>query len=68
MFTEKEQLNVRKPVRSVNRSDGYAKIYGWTNDGRLATIVMKPGGRTGYDIWFMKIAGVWKIYDGEVLK
>ena len=65
---ESEQLNVRRPVRTCKRSDGMCKIYGWSNDGQLCTVVMKPGGRTGYDIWHLKIAGIYRIYCGEVLK
>lgn len=35
-----KMLNVERPVRSVTRSDGAIKIYGWTVDGCLATITM----------------------------
>ena len=50
-------LNVRRPVRSIIRSDGKAKVYGWTEDGKTAVVTMEKDRRGNYDVTEIKIAG-----------
>lgn len=51
------KLDVSKVTKSTKRSDGSVKIYGHSTDGKLLTVVMVPGGKTGYDIAEIKVAG-----------
>lgn len=64
----KEKLSVNKPVRTVYRSDGAAKIYGWTTDGKFLTVVMVRRNTQNYDIKELKIAGEYRIYDYKKIK
>ena len=49
-------LNVERPVRSITRSDGTVKIYGWTVCGDTCNIVMVKAGEN-YNITEIWIGG-----------
>lgn len=64
----KEKLALDRPVRSVTRSDGCVKIYGWTTDGQFVTVMMEKASYPhGYEIRELKIGGVYRIFDFKVL-
>lgn len=49
--TKKENMYaLTRPVRTITRSDGREKVYGWSEDGKLLTVVMAPNMRGGYDM------------------
>lgn len=58
-----KQYTTERPIRSMNRSDGTVKIYGWTVCGELMTVVMKLKENMTikengcYDITEIKVAG-----------
>ena len=55
-------LNVRRPVRSVIRSDGKAKVYGWSEDGKLLTVTMQKNTRGDYDVTEIKLDGEYTYF------
>ena len=60
-------LSVRKPVRTITRSDGSVKVYGWNEDGDLLTVIMIRSEK-GYDISEIKAGGQIIFWGGKKLE
>ena len=58
------EVNLNKPVRSIKRSDGCSKVFGWTLAGGFVTVTMAPG-MDGLDIVAVKIRGHYVYHNGR---
>lgn len=47
----------RRTAKELHRSDGTVKVYGFTGDGELITVVMCPKGDGNYDIAEIRVSG-----------